>query len=74
VTNNASQWIPHIKTGTYFERDGVIVEVITVEGDNVVAIEEDTNEGILLSLNQAAELLKLILVKNALVFKAIIFF
>ena len=74
MTNNASQWIPHIKPGTYFERDGVIVEVITVEGDNVVAIEEDTNEEILLSLNQAAELLKLILVKNALVFKAIIFF
>jgi hypothetical protein len=58
VTNNASLWIPHIKPGTYFERNGVIVEVITVEGDSIVAIEEDTNEEILLSLNQAAELLK----------------
>ncbi len=58
MTNNASQWIPHIKPGRYFKRNGVIVEVISVEGENIVAIEEDTNEEILLSLNQAAELLR----------------
>jgi len=56
--NNVSLWVQQVRPGTYYERDGVILEVVRVEGENAVVIEKDSDVELVINIIQAAELLR----------------
>ena len=56
--NHVSLWVQQVRPVTYFERDGVMLEVVRVEGENAVVIEEDSDVELVININKAAELLR----------------